>query len=476
MSTQPALGSKVRSLRRQKGLSQVQLARDLEISASYLNLIEHNRRPLTAPLLIRLAKRFQLDLDAFASDGDAHLVSDLIEALGDPMFDKHDLTTANLRELAFTHPGIAGAILTLYGVYRRAQESSDTLAERLLGSVPAVSHHTGLPAEEVSDFVQQHKNYFADLETGAEAIWQAAELDPNDIYGGLVRYLDKNHGVRVQVAKAGKTRGALRRFDPDTGLLTLSELLPPRSRHFQLAHQVGLITQAPTIERLAESSVLTTEASRGLCSSAMANYFAGAVLLPYQRFLETAEDHRYDVEMLGHRFRTSFEQICHRLTTLRRPGAEGIPFHMVRVDIAGNISKKFSATGIHFARFSAACPRWNVHQAFLTPSRIRVQLSQMTDGRAFFCIARTVIKDFGGFHKQSSVYAIGLGCDVSHAPQMVYSDGIDLSTLETAVPIGVSCRLCSRLDCEQRAFPPVQMDLTVDPNVRGVSAYVSVSD
>jgi predicted transcriptional regulator/transcriptional regulator with XRE-family HTH domain len=476
MPSPSALGSKVRSLRRQHGLTQVQLARELEISASYLNLIEHNRRPLTAPLLIRLAKRFQLDLDAFSSDGDAHIVSDLVEALGDPMFDPHGLTTSTLRELAFTHPGIAGAILTLYGAYRRAQESSDSLAERLLGSVPATPHQAGLPAEEVSNFIQQHSNHFPILEAGAEAIWTAANLDPTNIYPGLVAYLDANHGVRVQVAKVGNTRGALRRYDPQTKLLTLSELLPPRSRHFQLAHQLALITQAEAIDRLVTSPALTTDASRALCRVALANYFASAILMPYKRFHETAEAVRYDVEMLGHRFRTSFEQICHRLTTLNRPGAEGIPFHMVRVDIAGNISKKYSATGIHFARFSAACPRWNVHQAFLTPSRIRVQLSQMTDGRVFFCIARTVIKDFGGYHKPSSVYAIGLGCDVAHGPRMVYSDGVDLSNIEAAVPIGVSCRLCARLDCEQRAFPPVQADLSMDPNVRGVSAYVSVSD
>jgi predicted transcriptional regulator/transcriptional regulator with XRE-family HTH domain len=475
MGQTPALGSKVRALRRQQGLSQVQLARDLEISASYLNLIEHNRRPLTAPLLIRLAKRFKLELDAFASEGDAHLVSDLIEALGDPMFDKHGLTTKDLRELAFSSPSIASAILTLYQAYMGAKESSNTLAERLLGVAPTDTSHLGMPAQEVSAFIQEHMNHFPELESGADGIWESAGLNPDHMYPGLVDYLDQTHGVKVHVVKVDRSGGALRRFDPDRNTLTLSESLPPRSRNFQVAHQICLLTQGSIIERLTATPRLTSDASRALAGSALANYFAGALMMPYEPFRQTALDGRYDVEILGHRFRTSFEQVCHRLCTLRRPGKEGIPFHMVRVDIAGNLSKSFSASGIHFARFSAACPRWNVHQAFLTPGRIRTQLSQMTDGRAFFCIARTVSKEFGGFHRPASVYAIGLGSDVVHAPEMVYSDGVNLENLDAAVPIGVSCRLCSRQDCEQRAFPSIQSDLQMDVNVRGVSAYALAS-
>jgi predicted transcriptional regulator len=258
-------------------------------------------------------------------------------------------------------------------------------------------------------------------------------------------------------------------------VLRLSEALGPRSRCFQLAHQVGLLTQGEVLDRLVADQTLTSEASLALCRVALANYFASAVMMPYEPFLAAARAERYDVELLGHRFRASFEQVCHRLTTLQRPGASGIPFHMLRVDIAGNLSKRFSASGIRFARFSGACPRWNVFQAFLTPDRICVQVSRMPDGRTYFCIARTVTKGTGGFRSPKAILAVGLGCDVQYAREMVYADGLDLSDDTAIVPVGVTCRLCERMDCEQRAVPPLEHPLAVDENVRGVSFYAPLA-
>jgi predicted transcriptional regulator len=207
---------------------------------------------------------------------------------------------------------------------------------------------------------------------------------------------------------------------------------------------------------------------------ALANYFAAAVLMPYEAFLAAAEEARYDLELLGHRFRVNFEQTCHRLTTLRKPGHEGIPFHMVRVDIAGNISKRFSASGLRFARYSGACPRWVVFAAFLTPGEIRTQLSEMPDGTRHFWVARTVRKTRGGYHAPRTEFALGLGCDVKHATGLIYAEGVNLQTREAVVPVGVTCRACERMDCEQRAFPALQHRLRINEHVRGVSFYVSV--
>jgi len=275
----------------------------------------------------------------------------------------------------------------------------------------------------------------------------------------------------VRVGRASELDGAMRRFDERTGTLWLSELLRRGSRHLQLAHQLGLLTQGPVLDRAAADPRLTSEASRRLARVALANYFAAAVLMPYGPFLEAARAERYDIELLGHRFRVGFEQICHRLTTLRRPGAEGVPFHMVRVDVAGNISKRFSASGLRFARFSGACPRWTVFEAFTTLGQVRTQLSQMPDGTTYFWVARTVRREGGAYHAPRSVLSIGLGCELSHARDLVYADGVDLTSRGPVVPVGVTCRLCDRMDCEQRAFPPLQHPLTVNENVRGVSFY-----
>ncbi|WP_437755533.1 helix-turn-helix domain-containing protein [Sorangium sp. So ce1389] len=474
MADAPLLGAKVRALRRREHMTQVDLAERLGVSASYLNLIENNRRPLTAPLLIRLAQIFQLDLQNFASEEDVRLTADLHEVFGDPIFESHGLTNADLRELVAASPNVARAVLTLYRTYATTRESLDTLGERLVGDGFVAVDNSRLPSEEVSDLIQRRMNHFPELEEGAEALWREAELDGDDVYRGLVRYLHATRGIEVRIVRVADERQAMRRYDPDRRVLSISEVLPPRSRRFQLAHQLGLLTQTAAIDRILRDENLTTPESRALARVALANYFAAAILMPYQPFLEAARAERYDIELLAHRFGTSFEQVCHRLTTLRRPGAEGVPMHMVRIDIAGNISKRFSGSGIRFARFSGACPRWNVHAALMTPGMIRIQLSQMPDGAVYFCIARTVRSDRGGYHVPHTVQSIGMGCDVRYARELVYADGIDLDNIGAAVPVGVTCRTCERLDCAQRALPALQHPLRLDENRRGVSFYASV--
>jgi predicted transcriptional regulator len=442
-----------------------------------LNLIENNRRPLPAPLLIRIAQAFQLDLTAFASSDDARLVADLLEVFGDPLFDSHGLTNADLRELATGSPNTARAVLTLYRSYVATRESVSTLAERLTGEESVTGlDPSRLPSEEVTDLIQRHMNYFHDLEEGAELLWRQAELDAEDVYRGLVRYLASTRGIQVRVVRVADERRAMRRYDGDKRVISLSEVLPPRSRRFQLAHQVGLLTQGAALDRISRDESLTTPESRALARVAMANYFAAALLMPYKEFFDAAKAERYDIELLAHRFGASFEQVCHRLTSMRRPGTEGVPFHFLRVDIAGNISKRFSASGLRFARFSATCPRWNVHAAFLTPGMIRVQLSKMADGTTYFCIARTIRSDRGGYHVPHTVQAIEMGCEVRYARELVYADGIDLENVDAGVPVGVTCRLCEQMDCEQRVVPAVQHPLEIDENVRGVSFYAPVAE
>jgi predicted transcriptional regulator/DNA-binding XRE family transcriptional regulator len=475
MSTErPAYGARVRSLRRREGLSQAQLAQRLGISPSYLNLIEHDRRNLPAPLLVRLAQILKIDLAAFGAHHDARLEADLLEALGDPLFESQAVTAPEVRELAGTSPGMARAFMALYHSYRGARESADNLAARLSGDEFSGLDGSRLPSEEVSDLLQRHMNHFPDLEAGAAELWSEAGLSSQKLYERMLSYLREQHGVEVRVETMAATGGAVRRYDPAARRLTLSELLRRGSRNFQVAYQIGLLTQQRVLDRITRDPLLTTDDSHALARVALASYFASAVLMPYDDFLGAAQAERYDIEVLGHRFRTSFEQVCHRLTTLRRPGREGIPFHFVRVDVAGNISKRFSASGLRFARFSGACPRWVVFSAFLTPGMIRTQLSQMPDGRTFFWVASTVRKDSGGWQKPHNILAVGLGCDVAYAKDMVYADGIDLANREAVVPVGITCRLCERMDCEQRAFPPLQHPLRVQENVRGLSFYAPV--
>jgi predicted transcriptional regulator/DNA-binding XRE family transcriptional regulator len=466
------LGAKLRSLRRREGLNQAQLAEQLGISASYLNLIEHNKRPLTAPLLIKLAQIHQVDLHAFSADEDGAIAHDLQEAFGDPLFEHLDLTTGELKDLLQQCPTAAKALLALYRAYQGSRTAAEGLAAKLSdGQDLSGVDRSRLPSEEVNDFVQRHRNHFPKLEAAAEALAKQAPLEADGLFRDLARHLLKAHRVETKVLPVRQMDGALRRFLPERRLLEISEGLPAHSRVFQVAHQVALLEQGALLDALVEDALLTCAESRLLARVTLANYFAGAVMMPYASFLDAAKRERHDIELLARRFQASFEQVCHRLTTLQRKGAEGVPFHFLRIDIAGNISKRFSASGIRFARFAGACPRWNVHAAFLTPGSIRTQLSQMPDGATFFCIARTIRRESGGAHADHAVQAVGLGCDVAFAKQMIYADGLDLSNHAAAVPIGVSCRLCDRADCEQRAFPPLQQPLRIQENLRRGSFY-----
>ncbi len=484
-------GGRVRAVRARAGLTQAALAARLGVSASYLNLIEHDRRPLPTDLLLRLAQALDVDLRAFAVDEDARLAEDLAEVFGDPLFEEHPLTRRQLAEFVGAAPDVARAVLALHQGYAGARATAEALAERVLdtldGAPPdaaaddagaaapdAVAERIGrarLSSEQVSDLLQRHRNHFPALELAAERLWRDAGLEPDTMFPALARHLERAHGVRVRVATVGEMAGAVRRYDPARRELLLSEALRRGSRSFQLASQLGLLAERDAIEPVLDAAPLATDESRTLARVALAGYFAGAVLMPYEPFLAAAEEARYDVELLGHRFRVGWEQACHRLTTLRRPGREGVSFYMVRVDLAGNISKKFGAAGIRFPRFSGLCALWNVHAAFLQPGAVRAQLSRLPDGTAVFAVARTVRRNAGGYGAPTVLHSVGIGCDLASARRLVYADGVDLDSPAAGVPIGITCRLCERADCQARAFPPVHAPLRVDEHVRGVSFY-----
>jgi len=474
----PRLGARIRRLRREQRLNQAQLAQKLGISASYLNLIEHNRRNVTVPLLLRLAELFGLDLTDLGDDDESRLAADLMEALGDDLFAEAELSNHDVRDLVASNPAVGRALLGLYDAYRRARADLHSFSERL----PETAHAAGdalssdrLPSDQVSDFIQANANHFPELEAAAERVGEDLVLAGEAPWSALVTYLGNVFGVRVALLPPAAEGTTLRRFDPAARRLEISQRLPAESRTFQLAHQIALLAAGETIDRLLASGELAEEA-RALGRIALANYVAGALLMPYERFLERAQALRYDIELLAHEFGASFEQVCHRLTTLQRPSRRGVPFHMLRTDIAGNISKRFSLSGIHIPRHTGACPRWNVYTAFLQPGAIHAQISRMPDGTSYFCIARTVKRRIGGHGTPESHHAIGLGCDITHARELVYADGIELDNPDRAVPIGTACRICPRMDCQQRAFPPIAHPLAIDENRRTASPYVPGGD
>jgi predicted transcriptional regulator len=225
------------------------------------------------------------------------------------------------------------------------------------------------------------------------------------------------------------------------------------------------------IDDLVAEGSFTSDESRKLARLGLANYFAAATVLPYRQFHEIAENFRYDVERLSAFYAVSYETIAHRLSTLQRPSMRGVPLSFVRVDRAGNMSKRQSATGFHFSSAGGTCPLWNVYETFANPGKILVQIAQMPDGRNYMWVARTVERRAARYGQPGKTFAIGLGCELRHAHRLVYSEGLDLSG-EIATPIGAGCRVCERDNCPQRAFPALGRALDLDEHRSTVSPYL----
>ncbi|MDP6342981.1 MAG: short-chain fatty acyl-CoA regulator family protein, partial [Alphaproteobacteria bacterium] len=450
------LGHKVRRFRQEQGLNQTEMAEMLEISPSYLNLIEHNQRAVTVPLLFRLGQTFEVDLREFAEDESASLAAGLKEVFSDPLFEGQRVRDQEIRELAEISPDAAQAVMNLYKAYSEMRQDTQALAERLTDpdKVQGLDAQV-FPIEEVRDFHQAQSNHFPELETAADELWRDAGLASGDLFGGLAEHLQAVHDVGSKIMPMDVMGDTLRRYDFHRRRVLLSEMLPPSGRTFQLAVQLALMSHGELIERLVARAELSSPDAERLCRIGLAGYFAGAAMMPYDEFHAAARELRYDVEILQNRFGASFEQVCHRLTTLQRQGARGIPFFFIRVDNAGNVSKRLSGAGFQFARFGGNCPRWVVHDAFRGPGTIHTQLAQMPDGTTFLTVARAVEPIRRGHHGEGPQMAVAVGCDIGHAKQLVYADGLDLKNKEAATPIGVSCRVCERLDCLQRAHPPL---------------------
>ncbi|WP_333869209.1 helix-turn-helix domain-containing protein [Cypionkella sp.] len=453
-------GAKLRELRGRLALTQRIFADKLGVSLPYLNQMENNHRPVSATVVLALAQEFGLDVTELNAGEGERLVSDMREALADPVFAKAAPPLADLRLAASNAPALARAFLDLHRAYRQNHERLASLDEALGRDDAALR---ASPWEEVRDFFHYCDNYVDAVDRAAEHVLSGA-ADGKDAITGAIEALERR-GISVHFSNIGP----LRRFDPVARRLEISSTAAAATKAFQLLYQVALLTQNELIEATLDLARFQTPEARDIAKIGMANYFAGAALMPYRAFLEAAQATRHDLERLADLFGASIEQVAQRLSTLQRPGAKGVPFFFVRVDQAGTITKRHSATRLQFARFGGACPLWNVHRAFETPGHFLRQLAETPDGVRYLCLARDVSKPGGAFLAPVRRYAIGLGCEVTHAASLVYSDGLDLKG--RFEPIGISCRICERRDCHQRAVPPLERGLRVDPDSRGVLPY-----
>jgi predicted transcriptional regulator/DNA-binding XRE family transcriptional regulator len=459
------LGARLKRLRRERGLNQSQMAGELGISASYLNHLERNQRPVTAGILLRLAESFDIDMKAFATEGgDGGGATQLAEIFSDPMLSDLGVSRYELVELADNAPSVAEGVARLYTAFRELQRQP--VEPQTDGADPRVLI---TPETWVRDYIQAQRNHWSELEEASETLGGALN-DPLSIAEPLRRRLKDAWGVEVRVVGPEILEDASQSYDPQRRILMLSSLLRPENRQFGIAYQLALLEFAPIIANMLEAARPPDPGSRRLLHMSFANYAAGAIIMPYGKFLRAAEEHRYAIDRLCAQFGANVEQVAHRLTTLGRSGAKGVPFFMLRVDPAGNISKRYAGESFPFSHFGGTCPRWHLHAAFQTPGQTIRQLIETPDGQRFFTISRTIERPIRPDLRDDALLAIGLGCDVKHANRIAYADGLDLVNTP-ATPVGPACSICPRLQCAYRATPPAGHLLAVEENRKSISPY-----
>ncbi|MEL7043347.1 MAG: short-chain fatty acyl-CoA regulator family protein [Pseudomonadota bacterium] len=465
------IGPRVKRLRTLLGLSQADFARRLNISATYVNLIERNQRSVSPAVLAKLAAEFDINITELAGENDISLTNDLANALRDPVFGTPHITKTELSDLVGASPETIKAFLRLHERYRELALSTYSDANPLADREKVeLLEESARPVERVRQFLHEQNNYFPDLDEMATKFRDQLTSGRKPIDVAIQQRLEEKFKLRIRVLPSSAMPSAFTYFDRHRSGIDISELLHRTGRQFQLAFQLGLLEHRDLIEHIVESSGLADESALGLTRVSLANYFAAALLLPYDAFLKACEDTRYDVDLLSHRFGTSFEQTAHRLTTLQKPDAKGIPFFFLRIDAAGNVSKRFSAGRFHFSKFGGACPRWNIHRTFEQPGETLTQLIQMPDDTTYVSISKAINRSRGHHGRTPARVAIGLGCDHAYADSLVYFERSNLAEARPT-PIGVNCYLCDRMNCASRAHAPLNRKLKFDAHARGISLY-----
>jgi predicted transcriptional regulator/DNA-binding XRE family transcriptional regulator len=466
------LGGRLKRLRRELGHTQTRMAADLGVSPSYLNHLERNQRPVTAQVLLRLAQAYDLDLRAFSGDADKGSEADLQEVFADPMFRDLPIPRHEISDLVENAPGAAEAVARLYRAFldQRRRESlglSPTLTDDGREAGPELT-----AADWVRDHIQAHRNHFPELDALGEELAAAIAVGVHGFEAAAAARLASDWRIEVRVLPVSVMVEYVRKYDPHRRRLLLSEVLDGPSRAFAVAYHLGFNACGETLNALVEAAAPPDLPARRLLKVSLTNYLAASILMPYSPFHSAAEELGYDIGLLCARFGASFEQVCHRLTTLSRQGARGVPFFLIRTDNAGNISKRFASSAFPFSRFGGACPRWNIHASFKAPGRIVTQVVEaFGDGARYFTLARTVDRVTGAYGgSDDAELAVGLGCELKYAPRLVYARGLDL-VHPASTEIGPTCRLCERPNCRERAAPPITRALRVDELAKTVTPF-----
>lgn len=510
-----AVGFRLREKRKTLGFTQADLAEKLDISASYVNLMESGKRPVSDQMLERLANVLQIDRETLAGPDTDSLIDSMQELLVDPAFRSEGLSRTAASELTAVYPHWAQTVARLYQAYTQQLAVNSALADRLsqdphmadtmhqmLSSITSIRsaaeiltdtdtietrereqfqriisqqslqltdtaralitqlENTGSDSstvsavDQVDGFIVHHRSYFEELESCAEQLTQRLGSLGDSVEVALQRFLQNHLSITVATVTRDPQRQQHFRHDcwwsKDNGTLYVLESASGSTRRFQLATLLAQRLFVREISDVINQSVVAVDLARPQIEQYLARYIAGALLLPYYEFYTDAVRLRYDMEALQRKYRASFEQVAHRLVTLRRQNAEGIPFAFLRADQAGYISKRFPLPGLMLPRAGNACPLWVVYSAFAYPAQVMHQQVELDDRSRYLFIARTVGDSSTYSASPRVLSAVMLACELPYAKDTVYGASAVDQGLSVAVPVGTSCRLCGRNMCRHR--------------------------
>ena len=461
------VGPRLRQLRREHGHTQAEMANRLGVSPAYINLMEHNQRSLSVRVLVGLLESYGVDWQDLVSDNDDKIFDDLRRAVADPIFSDKSPDARELRSAIENTPVFTSQFMKLYGEYRMLVENMMRLGhERMPQELLTTSAET-----VIHDFFRSNSNFFPELELEAAKLNADLGESVDDIYSVLKGRLKDRHGISVKLCRVEELGDALRIYTAEDNEVLLSEGLDHINRVFQLAHLLCFLECDAALEKVISRLTDDRESVINRCKVELANYFAAALLMPYDVFLTFATESDYDIDRMAARFGVSFEQVCHRLTTLQREGNKGIPFFFLRVDKAGNVTKRFNSTAFQIAEYGGSCPVWNMHTAFRTPGVVVPQFVELPDGGRFFTLSRTTERPAFSNDTQDRRLVLSLGCSIEHADKMVYAKPFAIRDKKDFSKIGINCHLCPREGCSQRALQPLLVELNIDPSRRGSTRY-----
>ncbi len=460
MSTDKLFGGHaIRRLRRSQGLTQLQMAERLGVSSSYLNLLERNQRALTASLLVRLTEEFAFDPLTLRNDDPGGGADALRSRLQHPIFADLSIDRSVIIDWLMSAPDTAEAFARAFDKMGTGESAAETD-----------------PTDAVRLQVERWNNHFPDLDHKAEELADELRLSSAELSTAIIDRLRKKHQITVNIVSVQTMPDRLHRLDLASRQLQISEMLNVFSSNFALAFHLSWLEDSAEIAALVRGAKLPNQSAERLFRRHLISYFAAAILMPYTRFLAACEETGYDLAIIQRRFRASFEQVAHRLTTLQRIGARGLPFFMIRIDRAGQVSKRFAgASGSPLADIHNQCPLRAVHRAFEQRGEMVVQVVQLEDDSLWFTLAQAVDGHAHAGGRPTAAFSVGLGLRADLAKDLVLTRGIDLSAAN-AVPIGLGCRVCLRTDCSQRAHPPQNRTLTINERDRGLTPFGFTGD